>query len=116
MKKALHIYAVNGKTNSGDLFLGPATKWQFEKLVDESVTWTNFDVRKKVTNKDVEYFNQFDFVVVGGGGLLLPDTNPNMTSCWQWAIPKNLIDEITSKIYVLGLGWNLFNNQKITMP
>jgi hypothetical protein len=116
MKKALHIFAINGKTNSGDFFLGPATKWKFEQTVNEEINWYNFDVRKPVTNDDVNYFNTFDYVVVGGGGLLLPDTNPNMTSCWQWAISSKLINQITSKMYVLGLGWNLFYGQTIMMP
>jgi hypothetical protein len=116
MKKALHIFAVNGKTNSGDFFLGPATKWKFEQIADEEINWYNFDVRKPVTLDDVNYFNTFDYVVVGGGGLLLPDTNPNMTSCWQWAISSQLINEITSKMYVLGLGWNLFYGQSVMMP
>ena len=98
MKKALHIFAVNGKTNSGDFFLGPATKWKFEKIAGEEINWYNFDVRKPVTTNDVNYFNTFDYVVVGGGGLLLPDTNPNMTSCWQWAISSQLINQITSKM------------------
>jgi len=116
MKKALHIFAVNGKTNSGDFFLGPATKWKFEQIIQDQVDWYNFDVRKKVTLDDVNYFNTFDYVIVGGGGLLLPDTNPNMTSCWQWAISSSLLEEVTSKIYVIGLGWNLFYGQSVTMP
>jgi len=116
MKKALHIFAVNGKTNSGDFFLGPATKWKFESIVGNQVVWSDFDVRRLVTENDINYFNSFDYIVVGGGGLLLPDTNPNMISCWQWAISKNLIKSITSKIYVLGLGWNLFYGQTVMMP
>ena len=58
MKKALHIYAVNGKANSGDFFLGPATKFRFEKIVGESITWSNFDVRIKVTEKEISHFNK----------------------------------------------------------
>ena len=116
MKKALHIFAVNGKSNSGDFFLGPSTKYEFEHIVGEKVDWTNFDVRKKITQKDIDFINKFDYTIIGGGGLFLPDTNPNMTSCWQWACPTELINKITTKIYVISVGWNHFYGQDITMP
>lgn len=114
--KALHIFAVNGKSNSGDFFLGPSTKNKFEQIVGEHVAWTNHDVRKLVTEKDIQYYNNFDAIVIGGGGLLLPDTNPNIVSCWQWACSSKLIQKITSKIYVVGIGWNHFYGQNIAMP
>ena len=114
--KALHIYAVNGSRNSGDFFLGPATKHRFKSLVNEDVVWSNFDVRKVVTSKDIKYFNTFDSIVIGGGGLFLPDTNPNNISCWQWACPYELMVGIKSDIYVVGVGWNHFYDQTILMP
>lgn len=116
MKKALHIYAVNGKANSGDFFLGPATKWQFENVIEEAIAWTNFDVRKRVDENDINFFNSFDYLVLGGGGLFLPDTNSNQISCWQWPIKKELIEKIKTEIYVMSVGWNLFYGQKVCMP
>tara|TARA_R100001244_G_scaffold122032_1_gene91683 strand:- start:216 stop:1103 length:888 start_codon:yes stop_codon:yes gene_type:complete len=80
------------------------------------MNWSNFDVRKKVTPSDVQFLNSFDYVVIGGGGLLLPDTNPNMVSCWQWAISSDLIEAITAKIYVMSIGYNLFHGQTCSMP
>jgi hypothetical protein len=53
---------------------------------------------------------------VGGGGLILPDTNPNKISCWQWAISKRDIENIKIPIYVVSIGYNLFYNQTIGMP
>lgn len=114
--KALHIFAVHGKVNSGDFFLGPSTKNTFEKMVSKDIQWTNFNVRKLVTPSDVEYFNKFDALIIGGGGLFLPDTNPNLTSCWQWACSSSLMRKIQTKIYVVGIGWNHFYNQTIGMP
>lgn len=116
MKKALHIFAVNGKSNSGDFFLGPATKHGFEALIKQSVSWTNFDVRKVIQKEDIDFINKFDYVVIGGGGLLLPDTNPNKISCWQWACHYSLLSLINAEIHVFSIGWNHFYNQKITMP
>lgn len=116
MKKALHVFAVNGKTNSGDFFLGPATKWKFEEDMNTPISWQNFNVRKPITKRDLEYFNTFDYIVIGGGGLFLPDTNPNIVSCWQFAFPTDFYSKITSDVYVVAIGWNHFYGQDITMP
>jgi hypothetical protein len=116
MVKALHIYAVGGKSNSGDFFLGPATKSRFESIVEKEVQWKNFDVRKTVTQSDVDYFNTFDYLVIGGGGLFLPDTNPNKVSCWQWGCSENFYSKIEAGIYIIAVGWNHFYGQDITMP
>lgn len=115
MNKAIHVYASKAKNNSGDFFLGPATKWKFEKTINKKLLWTSFDVRRKVDDKDIEFFNQHDYLVLGGGGLFLPDTNPNQISCWQWPIRSSDIKKINSKIHVVSIGWNHFYQQDITM-
>lgn len=114
--RGLHIYAVNGKQNSGDFFLGPATKYSMEEKLGQQIAWNDFDVRIEVSEDDIKYFNQYDFLVVGGGGLFLPDTNPNKNSCWQWSINKSLVRKITADIYFHSVGWNHFYGQNITMP
>lgn len=116
MKKAIHLYVSGFKKNSGDFFLGSATKWRFEKLIGEKVEWQTKDVRKVFDKKDLEQVNKSDYLLIGGGGLLLPDTNANNISCWQWPVSKEKIAMIKSNIYVISIGWNLFYNQKITMP
>jgi len=114
--RAVHIYATTGRRNSGDFFLGPSTKWRFESLIQEKVEWTNFNVRKVITEKDISFLNSFDYIVLGGGGLFLPDTNPNDVSCWQWAIPESLMRKLDKQIYVMSVGLNWFFEQDIRMP
>jgi hypothetical protein len=116
MKKALHIFAADAKTNSGDFFLGPSTKWQFQNIIGTVVSWKNFNARKKITKKDLLYFNTFDYIIIGGGGLFLPDSNPNSVSCWQFAFPTEFYSMLTPNVYVISIGWNHFYNQDITMP
>jgi len=114
--KGIHFYA-GPQPNSGDFFLGPATKWDAENKLGTTVEWANYDVRARLDTSKIQWMNaNFDVMVLGGGGLLLPDTNPNMESCWQWPVPSQLIPEIKIPIYVIGLGYNLFYGQKITMP
>ena len=114
--KGIHFYA-GPQPNSGDFFLGPATKWEAENKLGTRVEWTNYNVIARLDASIIQWMNKtFDVMVLGGGGLLLPDTNPNMESCWQWPVSSQLISEIHIPIYVVGLGYNLFYGQKVTMP
>ena len=114
--RAIHLYASSVKFNSGDFFLGPATKYGFENLIDKEIDWTSFDIRSPMTLKTIDYLNSFDYIVIGGGGLILPDSNPNLNSGWQWGISTDLLNKINKQIYVMSIGYNLFYKQLITMP
>lgn len=77
------------------------------------------DCRNAVTFKEenIHILNEkFDAIVVGGGGLILPDSSPNMVSCWQWVISKRCIEMIRIPIYVISIGFNLFYGQTLDMP
>jgi hypothetical protein len=116
MKRALHLFPSDGHNNSGDFIIGPATKWHFEKnIVKEEIEWSNKNVRDYFEDKDADMVNKYDYLLIGGGGLILPDTNPNNISCWQWPVYCDTLRKITVPIYVLSIGYNLFYNQKITM-
>tara|TARA_Y100001938_G_scaffold48119_1_gene67055 strand:- start:7517 stop:8611 length:1095 start_codon:yes stop_codon:yes gene_type:complete len=114
-KRALHLYAVTGKRNSGDFFLGPSTKWRFQNIAEQEIDWEDKCVRDDDFNLDfIKNLNtHFDYLVIGGGGLFLPDTNANDVSRWQWSIESELIKKINIPIYVVSVGWNLFHGQKI---
>ena len=116
MVNALHIYGCGYKKNSGDLLLGPSTKHFFENMISQKLNWESWDVTRNIKDKHIDYFNTFDYIVIGGGGLLLPDTNSNNVSCWQWPIDSNLLAEIKTPIYVISIGLNWFFGQDASMP
>lgn len=119
--KVAHIYACKAKTNSGDFMIGVAYKKYFKEEVlktNEEIIFKDLDCRNTMlfNINNVNKLNDFDYIVVGGGGLILPDSGPNMTSCWQWIISKECIEKINKPIYVLSIGYNLFFNQTMDMP
>ena len=119
MLRVAHVYAANAKTNSGDFMIGVATKKYFEEqIIKQKCQFVDIDCRvpQLFTRQNVQKLNVFDYVIVGGGGLLLPDTNPNKISCWQWQIPVENYDFITAPIYVISIGLNLFYGQTMNMP
>lgn len=118
--KVAHIYVSRVKTNSGDYLLGIATKAYFQqKFLDgKKCYFENFDCRnpKLFLSESIDVLNQFDFILVGGGGLILPDSASNTTSGWQWNIDERMYQRINRPIYAIAIGYNLFFEQDITMP
>lgn len=117
--KIAHIYAKSAIKNSGDYMIGIATKKHVENFLFKNkkiILWKSFNCRDLFVNKLIKELNEFDAIIVGGGGLILPDSSPNKNSCWQWNIKKNMLMLIKIPIYVISIGFNLFYNQDITMP
>lgn len=116
--KIAHIYASNAKSNSGDFMISIAYKKYFKEkiLKNNNVIFTDFDCRDKKIYSNISTINNYDYILVGGGGLILPDSAPNKVSCWQWNISKENIMKINKPIYVLSIGYNLFFNQNMNMP
>lgn len=65
----------------------------------------------------VSYLNEnFDAVVVGGGGLFLRDTNVNVRSGWQWNISLEMLRRIEKPLILFGVGNNRFIGQEDFSP
>ena len=117
--KVAHIFASKVSFNSGDYTIGIAYKQHFKEIIlkNDNVLFTSLDARDKslYNDKNINKLNNYDYILIGGGGLILPDTCPNLISCWQWIISKDNINKITKPIYVSSIGYNLFYNQNINM-
>ncbi len=104
--KATHITYCRAQ-NAGDTMLSycvrqflPFQNWEI-RTVTESI---NDDVIKQI--------NETNMLVIGGGGLFLPDTNANSISGWQWAISEEQLDRIQVPIIVFAVGYNYFKGQE----
>jgi hypothetical protein len=117
--KVAHIYASKAKLNSGDFMIGIAAKQYVSQMIlnRNDIQYQDLDCRDaslyKESNLDV--LNSFDAIIVGAGGLLLPDSAANTVSCWQWIIHKDVLRKIKAPIYVVSIGYNLFYGQNMAM-
>jgi hypothetical protein len=83
--RIVHIYASKAVSNSGDYMIGKSYKYKAQKIWGKDITFISLDCRDvKLYNNDrgINVLNTFDKIIIGGGGLLLPDTVPNNVSCW----------------------------------
>jgi hypothetical protein len=96
--------------NFGDIALPVAVRAAIDTAT-APVEWRPYHAHQVADDVTVEEFNAQRAVVVGGGGLFLPDTSPNGSSGWQWNIDNDHLDRITAPLALFGVGYNLFPGQ-----
>ena len=96
--------------NAGDTVITAATKQIFERF-HGPIRWVDMDFRQKTSLLDVLTCRRSDAVLLGAGGLLLSDTNPNKVSGWQWKIPRWKLRLLKTPLIMYGLGYNRFRGQ-----
>jgi hypothetical protein len=106
-----HVAYYPGATgNFGDVVLPIAVRAAVETATAPT-TWRPYHAHQVVDDVTVEQFNAQRAVVVGGGGLFLPDTSPNGSSGWQWNVDNDHLERITTPLALFAVGYNLFAGQ-----
>ncbi len=100
-----------GDENAGDKVLPEAVRSCFTTDTGPD-RWHQQHAHLLVDEDGLERLNARRAVIVGGGGLFLPDTAPNGNSGWQWNIPDDVLARITAPLAVFAVGYNVFDGQR----
>jgi len=73
--------------------------------------WWEVHVHQLFDERRLAQVNAGDGLVLGGGGLFLPDTAPNGNSGWQWNITDGVLRRIRVPLVVWAVGYNTFPGQ-----
>lgn len=96
------------RNNAGDTVLFDSLETLFDVQFGRQ-RWRRSQIRRLVNGGDVARINALaKAVLVGGGGLLISDSNPNAISGWQWRIPRDLLEAIAPPLIVFAIGFNQF--------
>ncbi|MFC8697462.1 polysaccharide pyruvyl transferase family protein [Streptomyces parvus] len=101
----------DGEENAGDKVLPEAVRSCFTTDTGPG-RWHQQHAHLLVDEAGLERLNARRAVIVGGGGLFLPDTAPNGNSGWQWNIPDDVLARITAPLAVFAVGYNVFDGQR----
>ncbi|MBT3151664.1 polysaccharide pyruvyl transferase family protein [Streptomyces sp. CHD11] len=99
-----------GRENAGDKVLPEAVRLCFGTDTGPRA-WYRQPVHRLVDEAALDELNARRGVIVGGGGLFLPDTSPNANSHWQWNIPDRVLARLTVPLAVFAVGYNVFDGQ-----
>lgn len=110
LKKAIHFTYYKGWENIGDTVLSKCVRDTFHTKI--TTGWNLQYLTNEVNNNTIKEINNSQFLLLGGGGVFIPDTNPNSKSGWQWAISKEQIDKIDVPVILYAIGYNYFHGQE----
>ena len=96
--------------NVGDTVLSQCVRRTLEILCGIK-SWNLIPVDRVVDEKLIKTINHSKLLLIGGGGLFLPDSNYNSISGWQWAISSNQLSSIQCPIVIYSVGYNYFRGQ-----
>ncbi|WP_062383001.1 polysaccharide pyruvyl transferase family protein [Demequina iriomotensis] len=98
--------------NFGDVMLPVAVRASLEDGLGP-VRWASVHAHQVFDLDSARWANEhLDAIVIGGGGLFLPDTAPNGNSGWQWNVTDEALEALEIPIVVYTVGYNLFPGQR----
>lgn len=113
--RALGDRAVGGRT-VGDQALADRTVG--ERTVGDRIVsdrdepgWHPVHVHQLFDERSLARVNATAGLILGGGGLFLPDTAPNGNSGWQWNVTEAVLARIDVPLVVFAVGYNMFTGQ-----
>ncbi|MFC3578422.1 glycosyltransferase [Streptomyces yaanensis] len=96
--------------NAGDKLLPESVRLAFNPDTTAR-RWHSVHAHRLFDEAALERVNARKGLVIGGGGLFIPDTMPNGNSAWQWNVPDELLNRIDVPIAVYAVGFNAFDGQ-----
>jgi hypothetical protein len=104
-------YGVHRNGNSGDTALFGATRMLYEHRFGAQ-NWIKLPVRSPVRPVDIDRINaRAKAVLVGGGGLIIPDSVSASQSGWQWNIAIEDVRRLQVPLILNAVGYNTFHGQ-----
>jgi polysaccharide pyruvyl transferase WcaK-like protein len=99
--------------NFGDKVLPEAVRKSLEREWEDA-RWSSIHAHQVFDIARAKWANEnLDALVIGGGGLFLPDTAPNANSGWQWNVTSDALDALEIPIVIYTVGFNLFRGQEV---
>ncbi|MEU0833692.1 glycosyltransferase [Streptomyces sp. NPDC005969] len=96
--------------NAGDKLLPESVRLAFGQDTGPA-RWHSVHAHRLFDEAALERVNARRGLVIGGGGLFIPDTAPNGNSGWQWNVPDELLERIDVPVMVYAVGFNAFDGQ-----
>lgn len=98
--------------NLGDTALSYCVRRTFDNLSDKKFAYFLLHAHQELEDWILEKMNSTKGIIVGGGGMFLPDTNENDITGWQWMCTKETLKKIVPPIILYTVGYNYFRGQE----
>ncbi|TDQ43909.1 glycosyltransferase [Actinorugispora endophytica] len=103
-------FYMDDQGNAGDKVLPESVRLSFDADPGPR-RWHSVHTHRLFDESALREVNARRGLVIGGGGLFIPDTSPNGNSCWQWNVPDEVMERIEVPVAVFAVGYNVFEGQ-----
>ena len=106
-------YGLFGKSaNTGDIVLYNGVENLFDKIMDIKNIWYHRLAFGEITFLEIILINKYcKLLIVGGHGLLMPESNINKNSGWGFNIKLENLKKIKIPIVFFAIGYNIFSEK-----
>jgi hypothetical protein len=117
-KKFIYHYGIFGKYgNVGDNILYEQIEKLFDIYFNSNKTWYNRLAVGEITSPEVLLINKYcSMIIVGGHGLIMPESNKNNNSGWGFNIKIKNLKKINIPIIFFSIGYNVFRSNNKFIP
>ena len=101
--------------NSGDTLLFNVVRDLFDYFYPEQINWELIQIWEEFTLDQAKIINNnFDGIVLGGGGLLMKDQKGSdvKNSGWQWNCSSEVMSKINIPLIIFAIGYGRFRGQE----
>ena len=119
IKKKINIAHIGihnkANLNSGDTLLFSVVRDLFDYFYPEQINWELIQIWEEFTLDQAKIINNnFDGIVLGGGGLLMKDQKGSdvKNSGWQWNCSSEVMSKINIPLIIFAIGYGRFRGQE----
>ncbi|WP_327290576.1 polysaccharide pyruvyl transferase family protein [Streptomyces sp. NBC_01198] len=110
-KQLAHVaFYMPHQGNAGDKLLPESVRLAFGSETGPR-RWHSVHAHRLFGEAALAEANSRRALVVGGGGLFIPDTAPNGNSAWQWNVSDDVLRRVEVPVIVYAVGFNAFDGQ-----
>jgi polysaccharide pyruvyl transferase WcaK-like protein len=114
----IYHYGIFGMyRNIGDRILYDQIEKLFDNYFSRSNIWYNRIALGEISHLEILLINKYcSMLIVGGHGLLMPESNMNSNSGWGFNIKTKNLKKINIPIIFFAIGYNVFRNKDKFIP
>ena len=116
-KNFIYHYGIFGKyRNIGDNLLYENIEKLFDKHLDRNI-WYHRLAFGEIALLETLLINKYcSMLIIGGHGLIMPESNKNNNSGWGFNININNLNKIKIPIIFFAIGYNVFRDDEVFIP
>jgi len=104
-------FGLHQATNAGDTMLFESVRRSFD-ILEGPFQYELRPLREQVSATEIDQaWERQQGLLIGGGGLIIPDSNPNKNSGWQLNCTRELINNVKCPLILFAIGYNTFRGQ-----